>query len=182
MLAVAVVMAGCTTNISGDPEYPTGFKVGQVYVLPVALHAIVHRHYGRISSYELLTPSDYALQLRKNEDAHRRGKPAPFVSSGEEELVELLAGTEIVVTKLEVDHTGSGREMLLIAEFASGPFARKFADVRFVCRSEKLPGGSMFGWMAVRDPRFLIEKEQPNKAPDRTAPSVTPPAAQEPRH
>lgn len=157
----ALLITACTTNISGDPRYETGFLKGQTYVLQQDLHGIPNRNFGRISYISVLSPKAYEAQLTSNQYARWRGKPALFVSSGEVELVGIEKGTEILVTQVILDHTGDGTEMILSAEFASGAFKGKNADLMSICRHKAFPGAGMFASLADRDPEFLAEKNTP---------------------
>jgi hypothetical protein len=165
VIAVATLfVAACTTNISGDSRYPTGFRAGQVYVLTRELHGVVNRNFGRTTSISILTPAGYEVQLKKNKEARSIEKVPLLVKSDEKDFVRIDARTEILVTGVEVVSGGSGREMVLFSEFVSGPFRGERVDLAGICHAAKLPGGSMFGWMAVRDPEYLVEKKEPNQS------------------
>lgn len=92
---------------------------------------------------------------------------------------EIIAEVEDIWTtfRLEVEKRQMKMGIIKVTGPAEGVFIQERTEINFVFEPTKEGGWKMQLPQLMQD-----EEKQPNKAPDRTAPSVTPPAAQEPRH
>lgn len=150
--AAALLLGACTTNIEGDPRYETGFREGQIYVLTQGVHGVLTRHFGNVSGINLVSSPEYENQLASE---HR-------------EWVSIEPGTELLVRKVVLYHTGDGAELTVDAEFASGIYKGKHAGLRDISRQMRSPRGGMFDIFYARDPTYLSEKVLPTEHPTPT--------------
>src|ERR1035437_1178770 len=145
-------LQGCTTEITGDPHYATGFEKGRVYVTQKDLNGVVDR--------DPLFRSLINITLLKT-------PVLPPYKTANEELVILPKGTRILVTMLALTHDiENGTQLAFVTEFASGPHAGKPVVLNQVSKGAKLEGGGIYSWLLVRDPEFIAEETKLEQSPE----------------
>jgi len=148
-------LAGCVSDrdISNDPHFPTGFKVGAVYriVVPTAA-SVYHKPFGEFIM--LIGPFD-------GRPLPRSGKPGGLVT--DYQTFEVLpVGTQIRITQIRrfYAYLDVGSETTIGAIMASGPHEGMAANIDKICRNVTYP--DMSNGLLVRDPSILAE--EPAKA------------------
>jgi hypothetical protein len=162
LMAVCVLFVGCTTDISGDSHYQTGFRPERIYRLRQDVLGIVVRDspFHRVNYIILLAPKD-----------------KDRVANHGEELVAIPKDTRIFVAHVLLTHdVENGTQMSLLARFDSGPYKGTPAKLDWISTVKKLEGGGIFSHLTIRDENFLEEEGSPNKAAEPTRTSGTPPA------
>jgi hypothetical protein len=164
LILLLSILGGCISvrDISGDPQYPTGYKKGAVYVLKKPTHGeVITWEWAligqpkRINAVRLVSETDY-------EWLHKRSQ---F------EWDEIPSGTRILITDIVREWTFElGTRFHFGAKFISGPYENRMANIEFICKGQLVNQESLL----IRDPEYL--EEVPNQPPLPTPVSGTPAA------